>query len=149
MSLREIKTIRGQKNIDDAIANGSKLIIKKVEPYSDVIGKYCIVRNKKSGKESKIYDFRDDRAFSDDFEIVKDWTYQYHHYDFPPEAAYVIPKDIEEWEMVIIDDLIENYLSYYYNQGGSKRLKSCKAIWVNNQLQILFNPNTDRINVIG
>ena len=46
-------------------------------------------------------------------------------------------------------DLIEIFLSYYYNQGGSERLKSCKAIWKNNDLEILYNPNIDCINVVG
>ena len=111
-SLRKIKTIRGQKGIDKAIANGTKLIIRKVEPFSAVKGKYCIVRNKKSGKESKIFDFRDHRGYSDDYEIVKDWTYQYHNYDFPQDAAYIIPIDIKEGEIVMVDDLIENFLSF-------------------------------------
>ncbi len=148
-SLRIIKTIRGQKGIDNAIANGTKLIIKNVEPFSAVKGKYCIVRNKKSSKESKIFDFRDDRGYSDDYEIVKDWTYQYHNYDFPQEAAYIIPNDIKEGEIVMIDDLIENFLGYHYNQGGSDRLKSCKAIWKDNDLQIQYNPDIDCISAVG
>ncbi len=148
-NLRKIKTIRGQKSIDNAIANGTKLIIRKVEPFSAVKGKYCIVRNKKSGKESKIFDFRDDRGYSDDYEIVQDWTYQYHNYDFPQDAAYIIPNDIKEGEIVMVDDLIENFLGYHYNQGGSERLKSCKAIWKNNDLQIQYNPDVDCIRAVG
>lgn len=148
-SIRKIKTIRGQKGIDNAIANGTKLIIRNVETFSAVKGKYCIVRNKKSGKESKIFDFRDDRGYSDDYEIVKDWTYQYHNYDFPQEAAYIIPDDIKDGEIVMVDDLIENFLGYHYNQGGSERLKSCKAIWKNNDLQIQYNPDKDCIRAIG
>jgi len=58
--LRRIKTIRGQRNIDSAIKKGNYLIHRKVEPFSAVIGKYCIVKNKKTGKEFKITDFRDD-----------------------------------------------------------------------------------------
>ena len=148
-SLRKIKTIRGQKGIDNAIANGTKLIIRNVEPFSAVKGKFCIVRNKKSGKESKIFDFRDDRGYSDDFEIVMDWTYQYHSYDFPQEAAYIIPNDIKEGEIVMVDDLIENFLGYHHNQGGSERLKSCKAIWKNNDLQIQYNPDVGCIRAVG
>lgn len=148
-SFRKIKTIRGQKAIDNAIAKGTKLIIRNVQPFSAVKGKYCIVRDKKSGKEFEIYDFRDERVYSDDFEKVMDWTYQYHSYDFPQEAAYIIPNDIKEGEIVMVDDLIENFLGYHYNQGGSDRLKSCKAIWKNNDLQILYNPDIDCIRVVG
>jgi hypothetical protein len=147
--LRKIKTLRGQKNIDIAIANGNNLILRKVEPFSTVKGKYCIVKNKRTGKESKIYDFRDERGYSEEFEIIKDWTYQYHNYDFPQEAAYLIPNDIKDGEIVIIEDLIENFLGYHYNQGGSERLKSCKAIWKNYDLQIQYNPDIDCIRVVG
>ena len=148
-NLRKIKTIRGQKNIDKAIANGINLIIKNVEPFSTVEGKYCIVKNKKSGKKFKIYDFRDQRGYSEDFEIVQDWTYKYKKHQFPHEAAYVIPKDIKDGEIVFVEDLIENLLSYSYNQGGSDRLKSCKALWKNNDLKILYNPDVDCIKVVG
>jgi hypothetical protein len=147
--LRKIKTLRGQKSIDKAIANGTKLMFRNVEPFSVVKGKYCMVKNNKSGKEFKIRDFRDKRGYSDEFEIAKDWTYQYYHYKFPQEAAYIIPNDIEEGEKVIVVDLIENFLSYYYNQGGGKRLKSCKAIWENNDLQIQYDPDSDCIKVVG
>lgn len=147
--LRKIKTIRGQKSIDIAIANGTNLIIRKVEPFSTIKGKYSVVKNKFTGKESKIYDFRDERGYSEDFEIIKAWTYEYNNYDFPKEAAYVIPQDIKDGEVVIVDDLIENFLGYQYKQGGGERLKSCRAIWKNNDLQIQYNPDIDCIKVIG
>jgi hypothetical protein len=97
----------------------------------------------------KIYDFRDYRASSDEYEIVQNWTYQYRHYNFPPDAAYLIPGDIKEGEIVFVADLIENFPGYQFNQGGSKRLKSCRAIWSKNDLTILYNPNVDCIRVVG
>jgi len=148
-NLRKIKTLRGQKSIDNAIANGTNLIVKNVEPFSTVEGKYSIIKNKKTGKKLKIHDFRDERGYSEDYEVVNDWTYVYKKHEFPPIAAYVIPKDIKEGEIVQIEDLIENFLSYQYNQGGSKRLKSCKAIWKNNDFEIQYNPDVDCIKVVG
>ena len=147
--LRIIKTLRGQKNIDIAFANGYYLILRKVEPFAAVKGKYCILKDKMTGEEFRINDLRDDRVYSFDYEIIKDWTYQYHNYNFPEEAAYIIPNDIIDGEIVIVDDLIENFLGYHYNQGGSDRLKSCKAIWKNNDLQILYNPEFDCTRVVG
>lgn len=146
---RKIKTIRGHTNIEKAISNGSKLIYREVELFSAVKGKYCILKNKKSGKESKIYDFRDNRIYSKEYEIVKNWTNQYHIYDFPDEAAYVIPNEIQEGEIVFIDDLIENFLGYQHNQGLNDRLNSCAAVWKNNDLQILYKPKNDLIRVVG
>ena len=146
---RKIKTLRGQKNIETAISNGTKLIYRNVEHFAAIKGKFCIVKNKKSGKEQKIYDFRDSRSHSDEYEVVTDWTYQYHDYNFPQEAAYAIPDDIKEGEVVFIDDLIENFLGYHYNQGGTDRLKSSNAVWKNNDLQILYNPDKDCVKVVG
>ncbi|NDA64862.1 MAG: hypothetical protein EBX50_22975 [Chitinophagia bacterium] len=148
-NLRIIKTIRGQKKIDKAITQGINLIIKNVEPFSTVVGKYCIVKNKKSGMKFKIYDFRDERGYSEDYEVVQDWTYEYKKHEFPNVAAYVIPEGIKNEEIVLVEDLIENFLSYQHNQGGSKRLKSCKAIWKNNDFEIQYNPDVDCINVVG
>jgi len=147
--LRKIKTLRGQKSIDNAIDNGIKLIVKNVEPFTTVEGKYCIVKNKKSGKKVKIYDFRDARGYSEDYEVIQDWTYEYKKHEFPSVAAYVIPQDIKEGEIVLVEDLIENFLSYHYNQGGSDRLKSCNAIWKNNDFEIQYNPDVNCIKVVG
>lgn len=147
--LRRIKTLRGQKSIDIAIKKGNYLIHRQVEPFSVVTGKYSIVKNKNTGKEFKITDFRDDKGYSDQFETIQDWTYQYHDYNFPKEAAYVIPNDIKDGEIVIVDDLIENFIGYQHNQGNDSRLKSCKAIWKSGDLQIMYNPEIDCVKAVG
>ncbi len=147
--LRIIETVRGKEKIEIALKNGFRLINRNVEPFSDVTGKYCFVKNKKTGRKIKLYDFRDERAFSDEYEIVQDWTYQYFNYSFPDEAAYVIPDNIKEDEIVFVEDLIENFLGYYHNQGDSERLKGCKAIWKNNDLQILYIPQVNIIRAVG
>ncbi len=83
-------------------------------------------------------------VYSDDYEIGKELDIiNIIINDFPQVAAYIIPNDIKEGEIVMIDDLIENFLGFHYNQGGSERLKSCKAIWKNNDLQIQYNPDVD------
>jgi hypothetical protein len=148
-TLRKIITIRGEDNIQKAISKGTNLIIRKAEPFTTIDGKICILRNKLTGQTTEIYDFRDERAYSDEYEIVKDWTYQYRQHEFPEEAAYVIPKDIKEGEIVFVSDLIENFLSFQHNQGRSERLQSCKAIWKNNDLEILYFPEVDRIRAVG
>ena len=148
-ALRKIITLRGKKNIEKAIEKEAHLIFRKVEPFSTISGKFCIVRNKTTGIKFRIYDFRDNRRWSDKYEIITDWTYIYDDYNFPEEAAYVIPKDIKVGEIVFVDDLIENFHGYMHNQGDSRRLKGCKAIWNNNDLQILYNPKVDCIQVVG
>jgi hypothetical protein len=45
--------------------------------------------------------------------------------------------------------LIENLPGFDYNQGGSDRLKKCKAVWENNDLIIQYNPKVDCKTIIG
>ncbi len=149
VEFRCIKTIRGQKNIDRAIKKGNYLIHRKVEPFSEVIGKYAIVKNKKTGKEYKITDFRDEKGYSDQYEVITDWTYLHHEHNKPKVAAYVIPNDIRDGEIVIVKDLIENFIGYQHNQGIAIRLNSCRAIWKNGDLEIQYDPDIDCISAVG
>jgi hypothetical protein len=96
-----------------------------------------VVKNKKTGKKHILRDYRDQRSWSNDYEIIKGWTYITYEYKFPLEAAYVIPSDLKEGETVFILDLIENIDSYRHNQGRNLRLNSGKAIWENNDLHII------------
>ncbi len=147
--LRKIKTLRGKQHIDEAKKKGVLLIYRKAKPFTVTVGKFCIVRNKITGLESKVSDFRDGRDRSNEYEVVQNWKYVYYTYDFPKKAAYVIPNDIKEGEIVFVDDLIENFLAYTYDQGQDERLSSSKAIWKNKDLHILYNPNTDCHRIYG
>ena len=147
--IRIIKTIRGKKVIKKALEQNIKIIIKNVEPFQTVSGKYCIVKNKKSGKTHKLYDYRNPKAWDDAYEIITYWTYEYKNHEYPNDAAYVIPNDIKEGEIVFIKDLIENFIGYTHNQGYSSRLNSCKAKWINEDFKILFNPEKEKVRAVG
>jgi hypothetical protein len=64
-------------------------------------------------------------------------------------AAYVIPEGLKNGVIMLVEVLIENFLSYQHNQGGSKSLKSCRAIWKNNDFEIQYNPDAECIKVVG
>ena len=147
--MRIIKTIRGKKEIQKSKKQNIKLIIRNVEPFQTVSGKYCIVKNKITGKTHKLRDYRDSRGWDDDHDKITDWTYEYKNHVYPNEAAYVIPDDIQEAEIVFIKDLIENLIGFTHNQGKSSRLNSCKAQWVNDDLKILYDPEINVIRAVG
>ena len=48
--LRVIETARSKKSINKAAKNGFRLIIKKVEPSSQIRSKYSVVQHKKTGE---------------------------------------------------------------------------------------------------
>ena len=73
---RIIETVRGKEAVQKAMNKKVKLLFRDVEPFQTVSGKYCIVRDKKNGKKHILRDYRDSRAWNENFEIIQDWTYE-------------------------------------------------------------------------
>ena len=150
-ALRVIKTARDKDSINKAAKNGLKPIIKKVKPSDEIRSKYSLVQNKNTGEIEIIGDYRDG-FYSDDngeFVTVIDWTFYYPHNFKSPFAAYLIPKDIFVGERVYVEDLIEDYIGASWNQGDIYRLESCEAIWNGTDLEIQYDPKSNRSNFIG
>jgi hypothetical protein len=149
--LRTIKTARDKDSINKAANHGFKPLLKKVEPSSKIRTKYSVIQNKKSGEIEIIGDFR--ARFrsdeNDEFITVIDWTYYYPHHFNSPFAAYLIPDDIVVGERVFIEDLIEDYVGASWNQGDTYRLESCEAIWNGTELEIQYDPKSNRSDFIG
>jgi hypothetical protein len=146
--LRIIKTLRGQESIDEAIANGARLIIKKVAPFQGRKSKSAILRDRSKGEEFRAVDFRDIRIYSDNIDVVKNWTYEPCEHDFTDVAAYVIPHDIKEGEIVLVEDLIQSCQNCEHNPFEEEKLKSWKAIWFDKELTIL-NPPSVGVILVG
>ena len=149
--LRVIKTARDKDSINNAAQCGFKPLLKKVEPSNKIRSKYTVVQNKKTGEIEIIGDFR--FGFHSDgneeFITVIDWTYYYPNNFKSPFAAYLIPNDIVIGERVYVEDLIEDYIGASWNQGDRYRLESCEAIWNGTDLEILYDPSTNRSDFIG
>jgi hypothetical protein len=149
--LRVIKTARDKDSINLAARNGLYPIIKKVEPSCKIRSKYSVIQNKKTGEIQIIGDYRNG-LFSEDseeFETVINWTFYYPHNFKAPFAAYLIPHDVEIGERVFIEDLIEDYIGASWNQGDTYRLESCEAIWNGTDLEVQYDPRTNRSDFIG
>jgi len=150
-ALRVIKTARDKDSINKAAKNGLKPLIKKVKPSDEIRSKFSVVQNKTTGIIEIIGDYR--MGFSSDengeFETVIKWTHYYPYNFKSPFAAYLIPKDIKVGERVYIEDLIEDYIGASWNQGDTYRLESCEAIWSGTDLEIQYDPSTNRSDFIG
>lgn len=138
--LRVICTARDEKSINKAIEEGFTPLIKRVEICNKIHSKYAIIRSKKNGKIKVVRDFRETINLDiEKYEIALDWT-NYYPYNFQsPYAAYLIPPDIKTGEHVFIDDVIEDVISEVWNQGDLRRLEFCEAIWVGDNLELLFS----------
>jgi hypothetical protein len=150
-TLRLIKTARDMDSINKAVQNGLKPLIKKVEPSVEIRSKYSVVQNKKTGQIEIITDYRHpfDADNNGNFIRVIDWTFYYPHNFKSPFAAYLIPKDIVIGERVYIEDLIEDYIGASWNQGDTYRLENCEAIWNGTDLEIQYDPRTNRSDFMG
>ena len=149
--LRVIKTARNKFSINRAAKKGFKLILKKVEPSSEIHSKYCVVQNKKTGRIKVLGDYRSGLHSdkNEEFITVIDWTYYYPHSFISPFAAYLIPKDIVVGERVFVKDLIEDFVGKSWNQGDTYRLESCEAIWNGSDLEIQYERSENCSSFVG
>lgn len=147
-----IKTARDEESINNAARDGFKPLIKKVEPSNKIYSKYSIIQNQQTGEIKVIGDMRCrewDLRENNDFKIVIDWT-NYYPYEFKsPFAAYLIPPDIKIGERVFIEDLIEDFVGAFWNQGDTWRLSGCEAIWTGSKLKIQYTPKMYCSRIIG
>ncbi len=126
-TLRVIKTARNLEAMNNSIKKGFKLVVKEVEQTDKFKSKYKLAQYKKT---NEIMQFGDYRASNDrDYNTLIDWT-SYNPAVFEnPYAAYIIPKDLKKGERVLLEDLIEHYVSGTWNQGDVFRLSRSEAIW--------------------
>lgn len=146
--LRVITTLRGKRQINFALKKGEQIIYRNVEPFCEKRGKYRILINKRTALITIITDIRNAKDRNPNYYPLTSWRQLKRNRSWAKKAAYLIPKDIREGEVVYISDLIENYNSSIGPQGNY-RLNSCEAIWQDNDLTICFDPKKDTMRVFG
>ena len=147
--LRRIQTARDRDSINAAARNGFWPLVKKVEPSAKIFTKYTVMQNIKTGEIEVTGDYRGGPHPARDYVTVVDWSTYYPHCFKSPYAAYLIPKDIEPGERVILEDLIEDYVGMRWDQGGSFRLASCEAIWNGTDMEIQYDPLKNCCEIMG
>jgi hypothetical protein len=126
-----IKTARSLPAMVDAQARGYRLVIRRTEQSGRVGSKYIVFQHNVTGELWWSGDFRSrspDRGSEGEWRLVADWFY--HRPDMPfPLAAYLVPQGLKAGQRVLLEDLIEDVGSEYWNQGDSRRLLSSAAVW--------------------
>ena len=145
--IRIIKTARDIGSINAAAREGFFPLVKAVLPSNKIRSKIAIYQNKHTGEISSVGDFRS--SPNPDYHVALDFMFYYPH-SFPsPFAAYLIPKDIQKGEVVLLEDLIEDVVATRWNQGDAYRLSSCQALWNGSDFEILFKEERDTQQIIG
>ena len=146
-SLRVINTARSVEAMNIAASEGFRPLIQKVKPSKDVHNMVAVYQHKETGEVKVIGDCR--MFPGEEYTEVLSF-FNYYQYSFPePFAAYLLPSDLEEGENVWLDDVIEDVVAVYGNQGWHPRLESCEAIWLKGRFKLLFDPKKDAPVFIG
>lgn len=82
-------------------------------------------------------------------QMVIDYVLYYQYCFRNPFAAYLVPNDIVVGEEVWLEDLIEDLVSVWGNQGHNPRLRSALAVWNGSDFEIQFDPRVDAAFLIG
>ncbi len=146
-NLRVVKTARTLKAINKGAKEGYRPLVKPVEPGEDICNMVAVYQHRETGKIELSGDLRSN--FGDEYECVLPHRH-YYPYCFPePFAAYLVPDDLAEGEMVWLEDIIEDIVAVFGNQGWQPRLEAGEAIWINGDFSVQFDPDTDAPQLIG
>lgn len=146
-NLRAIKTARTAEAINAAIKEGFRPLVRPVEPSQEIHDWVAVYQHRVTGEIEVSGDCR--WGPGEDYELVLPFR-SYYPYNFPePFAAYLLPSDLAEGERVWLEDIIEDIVAVFGNQGWNPRLESCEAIWTKGNFKILFDPEKDAPRLVG
>jgi hypothetical protein len=145
--LRVIKTARTVEAINAATKEGFRPLVKPVEPSPKIHNWVSVYQHRETGEVEVCGDCR--WSPGGDYDQVLPFRF-YYPYSFPaPFAAYLLPPDLKVGERVWLEDLIEDIVAVFGNQGWCPRLESCEAIWNDGDFIIQFDPKKDAPTLIG
>jgi len=140
-NLRVIMTARTLQTINAAAKEGFEPLVKAVLPSPDIHSQVAVYQHRETREIKLSGDVR--IRMGEEYERVIPFR-RYYPYSFPePFAAYLVPPDLAEGERVWLDDVIQDIIAVYGNQGWHPRLECCEAVWVNGDFQIQFDPEKD------
>ena len=145
--LRIIKTARSAEAINLAAKEGFRPLVKPVKPSSAIHNCISVYQHRETGEVEVSGDIR--CGPGKEYDQVLPFR-PFYPYSFPaPFAAYLLPADLTDGECVWLEDIIEDIVAVYGNQGWCPRLEACEAIWKDGDFIIQFNPDKDAPRLIG
>lgn len=131
-----VQTARSLAIMEDAQARGYKLVFKNTgEESSFGAEKYVLYQHIHTGKLWWSGDYRNEsphevfgQAGGSKWHLIKDWFHVRPDRPFPL-AAYIVPKDLQPGTRVYLEDVVEDVLETYWNQGNAERILSSGATW--------------------
>ena len=127
-----IKTVRSIEDINRAVGLGYWPDVRLIEyDTSELSSKIAIGQDRETGKIDVSGDYRSGFGSSNSneskwVEVIPFHTY-YQYYQADPIAAYLIPCDMQDGTVVLVEDPIEDIVGWRWNQGNSGRAMSVKG----------------------
>jgi hypothetical protein len=120
-------------------------LVKAVRPSKQIHSRFAVFQDPKTGEIAVSGDFR---RRPEGVEVIG-YTYRYPYHFENPFAAYLLPHDLMAGEEVWLEDLIEDVVAVWGNQGYQPRLAEAPAIWNGTDFEIQFDPRRDAPQWIG
>ena len=111
-----IKTARTLEDINGAAAKGIHPLVKPVDQSSEIHNMVAVYQHRETGQIELIGDCRSGPS-DDNYECVLPFRHYYQYSFSSPFAAYLVPPQLEEGQRVWLDDVIEDIVAVYGNQG--------------------------------
>ena len=142
---RVVKTARTLEAINAAARKGFRPLVKAVRPSGLIHSQFAVFQDPKTGEIAVSGDFR----WPPQGVKVIDYNYFYPYHFENPFAAYLLPHDLVVGEEVWLEDLIEDVVAVWGNQGYQPRLAEAPAIWNGTDFEVQFDPRRDAPQWIG
>jgi len=145
--LKPIRTGRTLNEINSAVDSGFTPLVKPVTPSPEIHKMVAVYQHRTTKKIKLLGDCRG--VLGDEYESIIPFTL-YYPYSFPaPFAAYLLPPDLKAGEQVWLEDIIEDIVAVWGNQGHHPRLPSGEATWTGTDMKVHFDPDKDALRLIG
>jgi uncharacterized protein (TIGR02996 family) len=141
---RVIKTARTKDEINAAARRGFKPLVLEVKQNKQISSWVAVHQDPTTGE---IQTTGDHRYHPPGEPVVSVRYYPYHFAS--PYAAYLLPTDLKVGEEVWLEDVIEDLVGIWGNQGHTYRLEAAPARWNGKGFDILFDPQRDAARWIG
>jgi uncharacterized protein (TIGR02996 family) len=141
---RVIKTARTKDEINAGARNGFRPLVLEVKRNEQISSWVAVYQDPTTGE---IQTTGDHRWTPPGEPVVSVRYYPYHFAN--PYAAYLLPIDLKHGEEVWLEDVIEDIVGVWGNQGHTYRLQSAPARWNGKGFDILFDPRRDAEHWIG
>lgn len=149
--MRVIETVRSLEAMNAAAARGLRPLVKRVPAPRLPRHKMAVYQHRKTGEVYVAGDFRDSMRESAQWVRVLDWFWFTQPLrPYSPLAAYLIPRDLDVGERVMLRDLIEELPGSGWNQGDLGPMASCEAVWTGADFVLdLAKADSERIHAVG